>query len=164
MKGKKITSKNLVITNRKLPHWQIGGSWYFITFRTKRLALSPAARTMVVDAIMYNFKKRYELAAATVMPDHVHMIFRPLDKPGGSYCPLPEILKSVKGFSSRRIKASVGAAPVWQTESFDRIIRTPEEWREKYEYVRNNAVKAGIVERPEDYPWLVCGEGFANDW
>ncbi|MBI5178667.1 MAG: hypothetical protein HZA04_05355 [Nitrospinae bacterium] len=85
MKQKEITTNRLHITKRKLPHWQIGGSWYFITFRTKGLELPPEARSMVTDAILHDHKKRYELALAVVMPDHVHILMRPMADGSGNY-------------------------------------------------------------------------------
>jgi hypothetical protein len=35
---------------------------------------------------------------------------------------------------------------VWQHESFDRIVRDAREFREKAQYILNNAVKAGLIE------------------
>jgi hypothetical protein len=39
-------------------------------------------------------------------------------------------------------------------ESFDHIIRHEAELEEKIEYIRQNAVKRGLVIRPDDYKWL----------
>ena len=39
-------------------------------------------------------------------------------------------------------------------ESFDHIVRHEGELQEKIEYIRQNAVKRGLVARPEDYGWL----------
>jgi hypothetical protein len=44
--------------------------------------------------------------------------------------------------------------PVWDEESFDQVLRTDESWEEKREYIRQNPVRAGIVQRAEDYRWL----------
>lgn len=43
---------------------------------------------------------------------------------------------------------------VWLDENFDRIIRNNHEFWEKMNYIRNNPVKSGIIERPENYKWL----------
>ncbi|MBI5178666.1 MAG: hypothetical protein HZA04_05350 [Nitrospinae bacterium] len=53
---------------------------------------------------------------------------------------------------------------IGQSESFDRIVRDADEWRGKYDYIRNNAVKAGLAEKPEDYPWLLEREDFLKHW
>lgn len=41
----------------------------------------------------------------------------------------------------------------WQTDCWDTQMRSGEHYREKWEYVRHNPVRAGFVQRPEDWPW-----------
>lgn len=43
---------------------------------------------------------------------------------------------------------------VWQTEQYDRIIRNVEEFRNTWEYIRQNPVKAGLSDTPESYPFF----------
>jgi hypothetical protein len=47
------------------------------------------------------------------------------------------------------------AGSIWSDESFDHIIRQVEELEQKLEYIRQNPVTRGIVERPDDYRWLL---------
>jgi REP element-mobilizing transposase RayT len=151
----KISPNNLKITRRKLPHWQIGGSWYFITFKTKKMFLGPLMRDIVRDAIMHEHEKKFSLAAGVVMPDHAHLLCRP-SQIEETYNSLTEILRSLKGVSGMRInKLSGRAGAVWQKESYDRIVRDEKEWLEKYDYIRNNAVKAELTASPEEYNWLI---------
>ena len=140
-----------------MPHWQIGGSWYFITFLTKTgFILSDRARDIVCESILNSHQKMYLLSIAVAMPDHVHMIIQPLMKDDESYFTLTEIMKSTKGVSARKINLSSGReGSIWHRESFDRIIRDDDEWFNKHDYISNNAVKAGLVEKPEEYKWLV---------
>ena len=59
-----------------------------------------------------------------------------------------------KGVSSRRIaKASEILPPIWQAEYFDRYLRSGESYSEKWDYVEQNAVRAGLVGRVEDWPF-----------
>jgi len=61
----------------------------------------------------------------------------------------------VKRFSIyqiNRLRATKGS--LWQDERYDRIIRDEAEFLEKWNYIRNNPMKAGLSEYPEDYPWL----------
>jgi hypothetical protein len=44
--------------------------------------------------------------------------------------------------------------PVWQEESFDHVLRTSENLKEKIEYIRQNPVRRGLVAKAEDYRWL----------
>ncbi len=166
------------ISRGKLPHWQIGGSWYFVTFRANT-PLSPQARTIVAECILYHHQRKYDLGIASVMPDHVHILLRPrpwrsapmqgkiaspTDSNSGadeSYFTLTEILRSIKGIAGRKINLlNKRTGSIWQKESFDRIVRDENEWLEKYQYVRNNAIKAGLTERPEEYPWLLERDDF----
>ena len=41
----------------------------------------------------------------------------------------------------------------WQTETFDHWARDEAEMYRIIEYIENNPVKAGLVERPEDWYW-----------
>ena len=43
---------------------------------------------------------------------------------------------------------------LWMDERYDRIVRDEAEFLEKWSYIRNNPVKAGLATNPEDYPWL----------
>ena len=165
MKKSGIHPQHLHVTRRHLPHWQLGGSWYFITFRSKIGILPTEARTLAAQAILFGKGKKYTLSTATVMPDHVHILLRPTESGNGIFHPLGQITKSIKGYSARTInKLLASSGAVWQKESFDRIVRNEDEWREKYEYIRNNAVKVGLSERPEDYQWLLDGDDFIKRW
>ncbi|HEX8253323.1 MAG TPA: transposase [Thermoanaerobaculia bacterium] len=92
----------------------------------------------------------YWLHTAVVMPDHVHLLFVPLD--GWT---LDRILRRVKGVSARLINRELQRrGAVWQAESFDRILRSDEDVTRKGEYIANNPVRAGLAATPEEYEWL----------
>jgi len=42
---------------------------------------------------------------------------------------------------------------LWQPRFFDRAVRTVKEYHEKVEYIHLNSVRAGLVERAEEWPW-----------
>jgi putative transposase len=42
---------------------------------------------------------------------------------------------------------------LFQPRFFDRALRTVREYHEKVEYIHLNPVKAGLANRPEDWPW-----------
>jgi len=57
--------------------------------------------------------------------------------------------------SARRINQLLGRSkPVWLDESFDHVVRLSEASEAKFAYVCNNPVRAGLVSRTDDYPWL----------
>ena len=92
---------------------------------------------------MHHFDgERYELGAYVVMPNHVHAIVRP------TQCKmqlLELVLKSWKQFSSANINQRIaGQEPLWQEESYDRIIRDEEHLDRCLQYIGANPRKAGL--------------------
>ena len=152
----------LVAQSRHLPHLQTPEATYFVTFRCKEgIQLSEQARDAILSALTYWNGKRIDLDTAVVMPDHVHMIFRvfvnePPDKNGQDACfTLSTILHSIKSYSAKHVNKIMNrTGPLWQDESFDHIIRNEAGWNEKFEYVRQNAVKRELVTESDDYKWL----------
>jgi putative transposase len=139
-----------------LPHWQLGGSVYFITFRSARGKLPDQALHRVGEHILYDHGKRYMLVFAVLMPDHVHLLIRPNEKSTGCWYDLAEILKSLKGTSARSINQMMRTTGVvWQKESFDRIIRDEQEFEATLEYMYWNPFKSGLVKDPDDYAFFV---------
>ena len=146
---------------RRLPHYQKTNRGIFVTFcKLNREAFSRPARDVILQHCFHDHGKRIQLHAAVVMPDHVHLLLTPLQDDQGWPHALPAILKLIKGVSARSVnKLSRGGGPVWQEESFDHVLRSSENFAEKLEYIRQNPVRRGLVQRPEDYPWLwiECG-------
>jgi REP element-mobilizing transposase RayT len=98
---------------------------------------------------------RYWLTAAVVMPDHVHLLLTPIDQESNREFPLSKILQGMKGYSAREInKLRQSKGSLWLDENYDRIVRDHDEYLEKWNYLRNNPVKDGISQVPEDYPFL----------
>lgn len=144
---------------RRLPHWQVEGSTYFITYRvTGHLTWSlvehisetgfvPAS--IVEESLFFSNGDRFLLDAYVIMPDHVHLLIRPIT--GWS---LAAILRGLKGFSAWEINRTLKRhGSVWQAESFDHLIRNNADWLDKFDYIHNNPMKAGLVSRPQDYPF-----------
>ena len=150
---------HLTIYTRHLPHWQLGGSTYFLTFRTQQGELSNAERQLVLDACFHWHGKRVTTHLAVVMPDHVHLLLTPLKRASGDWWPLQDILHSIKSFTAHEISTSRdNPGPIWQDETFDRIVRDEDEFREKWNYMLMNPVKAGLVRALGDYAFVKCGE------
>ena len=85
-----------------------------------------------------------------LMPDHVHLFARP--EIGARR--MAEWIQMWKSVSSRRIAAVLSIKPsIWQPEYFDRYLRSSENYSEKWHYVELNAVRAGLVETAEAWPY-----------
>lgn len=137
------------------------------------MTLSDTAKDIVFSAIKFHTGKKYELLACVVMNTHAHCILKPLEKfmqeptgkmpvplksmPPLAFHSLAEILHSIKSYSSNQININEKRkGSVWQDENYDRILRDEVELTEKLNYIINNPMKAGLVERHQDYKWLFC--------
>ena len=162
-----------------LPHWQSPGAFYFLTFNTKdRRVLTPESRTIVMNSLKYWHGQRLNLIGAVVMPDHVHAVLQPLSKsvePASSrlgegnrrqdagstvYWDLSDLLHSIKSYSANEINKDENrqGETVWQTESYDRIIRDEKEYGFTLQYIVWNPVKAELADSPEKYEWFLIGD------
>jgi len=90
----------------------------------------------------------YELACFVVMANHVHVLLLPKVPPS-------RFMKSLKGATARDANRLLGKAgePFWQRESYDHWVRDEREWERIALYIENNPVRAGLVERAEEYCW-----------
>jgi REP element-mobilizing transposase RayT len=129
----------------RLPHLTRPGTTYFVTFCTaSRRELLPADRDVVLAVCVDGHQTFYWLDCVNVMPDHVHLIITPYEQ-----TTLPVVIGRIKGGSAFRTKRG----GVWQRDYFDRIIRSDDDLAKKIEYIANNPVRKGLVERAEDWPW-----------
>lgn len=91
-------------------------------------------RALVEENLRHFDGDRYILDEFVLMPNHVHVIVKPL----GDY-KLSHILHSWKSYTSKQIIKQTGApAPIWMNESFDHIVRSWEQLQHFRTYIRNN--------------------------
>ena len=78
-----------------------------------------------------------------LMPDHLHaLVSFPTSKD------MKVVLTEWKKYVARDSRIS------WQRDFFDHRLRNDESLREKEDYIRMNPVRAGLVNRPEDWPHI----------
>ena len=82
------------------------------------------------------------------MPDHVHLFVRITG----------ELRLGTWIGGLKRLVAKEASLPskVWQRGFFDHVLRSNESYALKWEYVRQNPVRAGLV--PEAVKWPFAGE------
>ena len=82
------------------------------------------------------------------MANHAHILLLPKISPS-------RLLQSRKGLPrARRILILNRTGELfWQAESYDHWVRNEPEYFRIAAYVENNPVKAGLVERAEDFSW-----------
>ena len=136
---------------RRLDLIYVNQPLYFVTFTTRnrkpipsleiaRLALQRYAR----DGIE---KFNVALGRYVIMPDHVHLFVR-----GGRIFRLSPWVGGLK----RAMSVALKSPKRWQPGFFDHILRSDESYAEKWNYVRDNPVRAGLVKGADD--WLYQGE------
>lgn len=91
-------------------------------------------RKIVEEALSFFNGKRYDLIAFVVMPNHVHILFK-LYK--GHQ--LTGITRSIKSFTSKKINALENrTGRLWQSESYDRLIRDQKHFDNVVRYIIAN--------------------------
>jgi type I restriction enzyme R subunit/putative DNA methylase len=126
----------------------------------------PEIAEMVQNAFLIFHNERYVLHAWCVMPNHVHVLFQPIN--GWS---MSKIVASWKSFTGRRISeykratlergepstghASLqpGPSAVWHREYWDRYIRDHAHYANTVKYIHENPVKAKLVAKAGDWKW-----------
>lgn len=126
---------------------------------SSRLKESGVADT-IVESLLHFQDARYDLGSFVIMPNHVHLIVRPLD---AARHDLEDILQGWKGFTARRIGV-LEDGRLWQEESYDHIIRDEAGLYRVVQYIgrnprlaRLNANEYRLWIRPE---WEQIGWGF----
>ena len=156
-------SRDASYSKRRLPHFERPWGKYMVTFSTRgKRQLTPAERDIVLESILYaHTHLQYQLYAACVMPDHVHLLFEPQikeqDKEGKPvFWLLGEIMHGIKSTTAHRINkaAKVTGVHVWEEESFDRLMRGDSDLEEKFHYICRNPWDNGVVPVTEPYKWL----------
>lgn len=91
-------------------------------------------RKIVEDALLFFDGKRYDLVTFVVMPNHVHILMK--IKEGNE---LTEIMRSIKSFTAKSINKNENrTGPVWQSESYDRLIRDQKHFENIVRYIIAN--------------------------
>lgn len=99
-------------------------------------------------ALLYFDGKRYRLVAWVIMPNHVHVLIETFEG-----FPLDTILHSWKFFTANEANKILNRkGAFWLREYFDRYIQDDRHFANAVWYIHENPVKAGFVDRAED--WL----------
>ncbi len=121
---------------------------YFVTFSTRdrkcipsldvaQLALHKYARCAIA-----NFD--VALGRYVIIPDHLHLFVR-----GHQDFALSSWIGGLK----RAISVALHSSRLWQPGFFDHVLRSDESYAEKWNYVRSNPVRAGLVDAADEWPY-----------
>ena len=132
---------------RRLDLIYINQPLYFVTFATRdrkripSLDIAQAALEQYARRAIENFN--VALGRYVIMPDHVHLFVR-----GDRSFTLSSWIGGLK----RAMGVALKLPRLWQPGFFDHILRNDESYAEKWNYVRNNPVRAGLVKSADEWP------------
>ena len=84
-----------------------------------------------------------------LMPDHAHFFASFAD----ASPTLSMWIKSLKNSLSKVLRTTGQPAPHWQKGFFDHVMRSADSYTEKWDYVRANPVRAGLVVTAGAWPY-----------
>jgi REP element-mobilizing transposase RayT len=127
---------------------------YFVTTcthsRKSILTSREVAEILVDEWTKARNRHGWAIGRYVIMPEHVHFFCGP--ELGAK--PLAAFVGFWKQWTSKRIKRVLGlAGPVWQEQFFDHVLRSGESYSQKWQYVRENPMRADLVENADDWPW-----------
>ena len=125
---------------------------FFVTFcnyrRRKLLATNAVNSAFSEFAIRAYNEHNIAVGRYVIMPDHLHLfVCGPDDFELGKWIGL------LKQFLGKAIEYKQSNDPIWQRGFFDHVLRSEENCGHKWNYVRENPVRAGLVARSEDWPY-----------
>lgn len=98
-------------------------------------------------------KEVYDLVAFSIMPNHLHILFRQKE-------PLCKTMKTLKGISASEINRMLNReGKFWTSGYYDKAIRNEKHFETVYHYIRNNPLKAGLDDM---YKRFYCVNGDRN--
>ena len=129
------------------------GCYYFLTTSVagrRRIFTKQDRALVVLEAIRWlQVTDRFIVDAAVVMPDHLHLV----GQLGEST--LAKVMHTLKSYSASRLALAGVEMPVWQEGYHDHGLRDEEDYRVRVQYVVQNPVRAGLVRRVEDFPYVI---------
>ena len=147
----------------RLRHRTSPGCTYFITTDTWQnreiFRVSETAEIVTQRITSCRDQGAYLLHEFVVMPNHLHLLLTPAENAS-----LERSIQLIKGGSSHKIHQQRGhRMQIWQSGFHDWTVRDVKDYRTKCEYIRLNSVRAGLVERPEDWPYGSASGRFRLD-
>ena len=142
------------------PRWPdfdyIGKYRYFLTFCThdrREIFKEDDVVYLVWSQILRAAGEHcFNVIAHVAMPDHVHLLVEgTLEE-----CHLRSFAGRAKQASGFEYKKREGLE-LWQPSYFDHVLRDEEATLTFVRYIVDNPVRAGLVSRAEDYPYLGTG-------
>lgn len=146
----------MALPERKTPRLRFGhvsspGASYFVTLCTKDrvhvLTLGDNGSLLVGAIQSLHAAGDIELLAATIMPDHIHLLVNL-----GSRLRIGQVMGKFKTLSRNHGKVSWR----WQDDGFEHQIRPAESIKDYGFYIFMNPYRAGLCPLTAKWPWWLC--------
>jgi REP element-mobilizing transposase RayT len=128
---------------------------YFVTFctheRQRCLAKDEVHTAFVLFAKRAEETFNVAVGRYVIMPDHVHLFVR-----GDYNFSLGPWIGALKQALAKAAMLSRAKGQIWEEGFFDHVLRSNESYRQKWNYVREDPVRAALVKSPAN--WSYQGE------
>ncbi len=134
------------------------GAIYFVTVccqqrRSNQLCDKKISDVLFDTARIYHERGRWNLTLLLLMPDHLHGLIGVDGRDS-----LSELIRDYK-----RITAKI-AGVRWHRNFFDHRLRHDESLAEKFAYICQNPVRAGLVHKECDWPYVFIPGRSPQSW
>lgn len=119
------------------------------TYRKRFVFIDDKTNRILCDALSFHHnKKNVEIAGYVIVPDHAHILARPLGMN------IPAFVTNFKTYTGVKIKeARPFSNKVWRRKFFDLPVESPEIFVERLELMHGIPVKKEYAPDPSEYPW-----------
>ena len=133
-----------------------GPNWVFLTVCTEKRGfwLAQPSVQRALHNIWQHTAKAWLVSDYLLMPDHLHLFCAPHD--------LKFTIERWMGFWKDRFAKAHPNTGKFQPGGFHHRLRDGEDYAQKWQYVRENPVRAGLIARPED--WSYSGRVHEIRW
>jgi REP element-mobilizing transposase RayT len=137
--------------------WSSPGAEYFLTLCTQDrrpgLTEPSVVSPVLIQAHQLTAEGHWHLRTATVMPDHLHLLFTLGDR-----AELSAVLRLLKGRLAPTFRAT---AMRWERGYFDHRLRPDEDRLAVFLYIYLNPYRAGLASPGKIWPAYFCSD---DDW
>ena len=96
--------------------------------------------TLLIDFLKSKNDIEYKLFAVSIMPNHIHLLFQQIR-------PLASTMHRIKGASAYIINQHCKrSGMLWDKSYFDKVVRDEKQFQMTYQYIKDNAYKANLVD------------------
>ncbi|MES2983035.1 MAG: hypothetical protein V4727_12035 [Verrucomicrobiota bacterium] len=137
------------------PPWVPENATFFITINCQSRYENKLTLSQISDGILNAFRfyqdhGKWHVSLALLMPDHLHALLSFNNELGSG---MRNLIRNWKRYTAKAYAID------WQRDYFDHRIRSENDMADKWNYIRENPVRAGFVDSHEKWPHVLRGDG-----